>query len=348
VKEVTFAVPGDLATPTGGYGYDRRIIAGLAELGWGTEVVELGEGFPFPAPAVRAAACARLAALPAGRLIVIDGLAYGALPEAGEALHRNHRLVALVHHPLALETGLEPQTAQALHTSERAALGHARRVVTPSATGAGILAAQFGVPSERITVVHPGTDRAVISERDAPATPAIVSVGAIVPRKGYDVLVQALARIADLAWHLTIVGDRTRSLDTVRALDAQIARHRLGARIIFAGAVAPERLGALYASADLFVLASRFEGYGMAYAEAIAHGLPVIGTTAGAIAEAVAPEAGILVQSDDVEALAAALRRLIADPGERARFAEGARAAAAKLPTWPEQVALFARTLEQV
>lgn len=347
MKQVVFAVPGDLATPTGGYGYDRRMVAGLAALGWQVDVIDLGDGFPFPTPAVRDAACAQLAALPAGRLVVVDGLAFGVLPEAAEALHRAHRLVALVHHPLALETGLGAGEAETLRANERAALSFAHAVITTSAATARLLAAEFGVPAERVTVVRPGTDRASARRGEGNGTPTILSVGSVVPRKGHDVLVEALARIADLRWRLMIVGDRTRSPDTAQKLDAVIARHQLDARISFTGAVAPERLAAFYASADLFVLASRFEGYGMAYAEAIAHGLPVVGTTAGAIAEAVEPGAGVLVAPDDVDALAQTLRRLLANPNERAALAAGARAAASKLPTWPEQAALFARALDQ-
>ena len=120
----------------------------------------------------------------------------------------------------------------------------------------------------------------------------------------------------------------------------------LADRITLLGAVAAEEVAPLYGSADLFVLPSRFEGYGMAYTEAIAHGVPVIGTTAGAIPQTVSAEAGVLVAPDDVEALAGTLQRLIANRHERERLAAGARAA--KFPSWSEQAALFARTLESL
>jgi glycosyltransferase involved in cell wall biosynthesis len=346
VSTVTFAVPGDLDTPTGGYGYDRRIIAGLRASGWQVDVIDLGEGFPHPPANVRKRACERLAALPASGRVVVDGLALGVLPEAAEALHRGHKLVALVHHPLAFETGLDPEDAEALRVSERAALSFAHRIVTTSAATARLLAAEFAAPAERITVVQPGTDRVVVQPRASGGELSILSVGSVVPRKGFDLLVEALARNADLPWRLTIVGDRERRPDTVRQLDAIIVGHTLNGRISFTGAVAPESLSTLYASADVFVLASRYEGYGMAYAEAIAHGLPVVGTTAGAIPEAVPAGAGVLVQPDDVSALAAALRRLIASSAERATLTAGARKAASRLPTWCEQSALFARVLE--
>jgi glycosyltransferase involved in cell wall biosynthesis len=133
----------------------------------------------------------------------------------------------------------------------------------------------------------------------------------------------------------------------VARLKADIARHRLSPRVTIEDAVPAERLAALYASSDLFVLPSRYEGFGMAYAEAIAYGLPVIGTTAGAIPDTVPAAAGVLVPPDDAAALAAELRRLIAQPAEREALAAGARAAAGRLPTWRGSAELFAQAIER-
>jgi glycosyltransferase involved in cell wall biosynthesis len=346
VKEACFAVPGDLATPTGGYAYDRRIIAELDALGWRIDVLNLGEGFPRPAADTRAEALARLAALPAVHPIVIDGLAFGVLPEAALALRGSHPVVALVHHPLACETGLDAGEAASLQASERAALACARHVVATSAATARLLAADYGVPADSLSVVEPGTDRVDARARKPDGVVALLAVGAIVPRKGYDVLVAALAKLDRSAWRLVIVGDGGRSPDTFARLQADIARLGLADRVVLRGAVSANELAACYACSDLFVLPSRFEGYGMAYAEAIAHGLPVVGTDAGAIPQTVPDDAGVLVPPDHAEALAAALRRLIEHPGERERLAAGARAA--KFPSWREQGALFARVLERV
>jgi glycosyltransferase involved in cell wall biosynthesis len=346
VRAAAFAVPGDIATPTGGYAYDRRIIAELGVLGWRAEVVSLGGGFPFPTVETRAAASARLAALPRQHPIVVDGLAFGVLPEAAEAFRASHRLIALVHHPLALETGLSATDRAALQISERSALACARHVVASSATTARLLAADYGVPPERLSVVEPGTDRVAARLRENGGEVVLLAVGAVIPRKGYDVLVAALARLAHLRWRLVIAGDGGRSPETFRRLEAEIAALDLADRITLLGAVSAEQLASLYQRCDLFVLPSRFEGYGMVFAEAIAHGLPVVGTTAGAIPETVPDTAGVLVPPDDVEALAAALRRLIEDPAERERLAAAARAA--RFPSWREQAVAFARLLESV
>lgn len=350
--DLVFAVPGDLDTPTGGYAYDKRMIAELGALGWRVRALNIGEGFPRPSDATRQKAEAMLEGVPAGWPIVIDGLALGVLPEVAARLSGSHPLVAMVHHPLALETGLEPAEAETLRTSECEALSHMRAVVVNSAVTARALTGDYAVPGDRITVAPPGTDRpaaAVVPRAHHNADEvALLAVGSAVPRKGYDVLCAALAGASPWRWRLTIAGDMGRDPATAARLKDDIARFGLGDKVTIEGAVTADRLATLYARADVFVLPSRYEGFGMAYAEAIAHGLPVIGTTAGAIPDVVPPSAGILVPPDDPVALTAALRRLIADHAERARFAAGARRASAQLPTWRGSAELFSAAIERV
>lgn len=339
-RSVVFAVPGDIATATGGYGYDRRMMAELAARGWRVAHLPLPGGFPFPSPDERAETEGVLDGLAEGVLVVVDGLAFGALAEAA-ARHRGRlRLVALVHHPLALETGLAPEAAEGLRRSEIEALAMADAVIATSGFTARQLVEAFGV--DAVQVAPPGTDPGPPAlGRGRP--PLLVSVGALVPRKGHDVLIAALARVADLAWRCRIVGDAERDPATAAALAVQAEAAGLGARVIFAGQVADVRQE--LAGADLFVLASRHEGYGMAFAEALSQGLPVVGCATGAAPDLIPPEAGVLVPCDDPEALAQALRGLIADPKRRSSMAAGARAAGAALPTWAESAAALERAL---
>jgi glycosyltransferase involved in cell wall biosynthesis len=377
VVAIAFAVPGSLDQPTGGYTYDRRVVAGLRKLGCTVDVVDLGEGFPHPAPGVADAAVARLCGIPRGRPIIIDGLALGVLPEGAQALRASHPVIALVHHPLALESGLAPETAERLRVSERAALAAVRHVVVTSPATARLLAADYGVAAAAITVGVPGNDAATIAPLSetaaasivAPSSPSprlrgegrgeglfplaartvnLLSVGSVVRRKGHDVLIAALARLVDLDWHLTIAGDCTRERETAGDLATRIVQLRLGPRVRITGALAEAELACLYREADLFVLASRFEGYGMAFTEAIVHGLPVVGTKAGAIPDTVPEGTGLLVAPDDVAGLAAALRTMIADEDFRARCAEAARVAAARLPTWDATAQIFLDVLGRV
>jgi glycosyltransferase involved in cell wall biosynthesis len=344
---LAFAVPGDLATPTGGYGYDRRIIQELRHLGWHVTVVDIGDDFPFPSSAQRATALALLSAVPAGCPIVIDGLAFGALPEAG-ALCCRTPLIALVHQPLALDSGLDTTQADTLRASERAALATAARVVVTSQSTGRIVSTDYDVPFQRIRVVRPGNDPVPPAPGSNDGLVRLLSVGSVVPVKGYDLLIAALVTVADLPWRLTIAGDRTRSLAAAAQLDADIEAHGLSDRVAVLGSVSPERINELFLESDVFVLASRFEGYGMALAEAIAHGIPVVSTMAGAIPDTVPTGTGLLVAPNDVAALAQALRRLISDRAERRRLARNARAAAAQLPAWQDSARLFASAIETV
>jgi glycosyltransferase involved in cell wall biosynthesis len=196
--------------------------------------------------------------------------------------------------------------------------------------------------------VRPGNDRVPPARGSNDGVVRLLAIGSVVPGKGYDLLIAALAEIADLPWRLTIAGDRTRNPAAAARLDADIMAHGLGDRIAVLGAVPPERTVELYLASDAFVLASRFEGYGMALAEAISHGLPVVSTMAGAIPETIPPGTGLLVPPNDAPALAKALRRLISDRRERHRLAKNARAAATQLPTWQDSARLFARAIETV
>lgn len=350
MKRMAFAVPGDLDMPTGGYAYDKRIIAELRAAGWQADVVDIGAEFPHPSAEARAAAMRQLMAIPADCPLVIDGLAFGVMADEAPLLRARGPLVALVHHPLAFETGLDPQRAAALRDSERGALACVQAAIVPSGGVETILADEYGVPRERITIVEPGVDR--VARRDPPLRPGtgveLLAVGSVVPRKGYDVLVAALAELTDLRWHLTIAGDVSRDIRFAKDLAADIARRQLQDRIAMAGAVSAAHLAELFAAADLFVLASRFEGYGMVLSEAAIHALPMVATDVGAARKIVAPGAGVLVTPGDAAALREALRNVIASGEIRRRMAEIARRHTDRLPQWRQSAEKFAGVLGQL
>jgi glycosyltransferase involved in cell wall biosynthesis len=322
-------------------------MAGLAGLGWRVEHRALDASFPVPTQVALRQTESVLASIPDAALTVVDGLAFGALPELAQAQAERLRLVALVHHPLAEETGLAPDRAAALRQSETRALAQARLVLVTSGFTARLLA-DYRVPPGHIRVVEPGTDRAPTALGSPDGRLRLLSVGALVPRKGHDVLLRALADVSDLAWGLDCVGPTDRDPEWSGTLLRLRDMLRLRERARFSGVLSRRELDRRYAQADLFVLASRFEGYGMVFAEALARGLPILAARSGAVPETVPPGAGVLVQPDDPEALAAALRGLLTDADLRRRLAAGSRAEGLRLPTWPQAAAAFAAACEEV
>ncbi|NOT45607.1 MAG: glycosyltransferase family 4 protein [Acidobacteria bacterium] len=331
---LSLVVPGRLDTATGGYRYDREIVARLRALGWDVDVHELDGAYPMPGPADRRAAEAVFGAVPDGRLVLVDGLAFGALPDLAARESGRLRLVALVHHPLALETGLDDQTRQRLASDERQALRAARHVVVTHQATADRLMADFGVPAARLSSVRPGVEEAPEGRGGDGPTVSLLCVATLTPRKGHDILVRALAAYRHVAWHLTLAGSLDRAPATTEAVRTLIRALGLDERVTLAGEASTTALAALYDRADLFVLATRYEGYGMVVAEALAHAVPVVATRTGGIPELVPPDAGLLVAPDDAEGFAAAMGRVLTVPTTRTALRAGARRARRLRRSW--------------
>ena len=338
-----FIVPGDPAQHTGGYLYDAHIVTELRRLGWTVAVHGLLGRFPEADATARDALERTLATLPSGRLVVVDGLALGGLPEVAIRHGCRLRLVALVHHPLADERGLSLARRHCLLASERAALAAVERVITTSPWTARRLA-DFGLQRSRVSTVEPGVTPLALARADG-EPPRLLCVGSVSPRKGQDLLVRALARLRDTPWHCDCIGSSTRDPDFAGAVAGLIHEAGLDDRIQLHGECDDAHLRAAYAGADLFVLPSHYEGYGMVVTEAIAAGLPVLTTTGGALSETLPPGAGIVVPPDDVDALTEALAALIGDRARRHALREGARKARAALRDWPQAGAEFAAAL---
>jgi glycosyltransferase involved in cell wall biosynthesis len=360
VIDCFFAIPGDLDTPTGGYAYDREVLRRLGKHGIACYLYPLPAGFPNPSPEERAETKRRIAPgclpdegpapvtdLHPGAVILADGLAYGAL-DADTLDALSCPVVALVHHPLAYETGTSPERAAELLASERAALARASAVVVTSTATADLLAAEYGVERAAITVAVPGVAPAARAVGSGGPRLRLLAVGAVSPRKGYGVLIEALAMLRDLEVELVIVGATDRNAAEVGRLREAIARHGLGGRVVLTGAVDETALAEAYASADIFVMPSLFEGYGMVITEALARGLPIVSTTGGALGRVVPDEAALKVPPADAPALAEALRRMATDQTLRSDKAEAAWRLAHALPRWDDTARIVAEVIERV
>lgn len=343
MAEAAFAIPGDLKAATGGYAYDRRVIELLPAFGVPVSVLSLPPAFPNPSGDDLAEARRILSERPASSVLVADGLAYGAFTaDVLDAIQG--RVIGLVHHPLFLETGLPHARKVELRESERRALARANHVIVTSRATKRIITEQLGLSPDKITIAEPGTDPA----QRATGTGAplhILAVGAVLPRKGYDLLVEALSSLKDIDWRLSIAGATDRHPQAVEAVQGAIRKHNLEDRVTLMGKVVPATLERLYESADLFVSASLFEGYGMVLAEAMARGLPIVLATGGAAAETAGEAVGLHVEAGNVTELSAALRRALTDKKLRDKLADAAWEAGRTLPTWHETARRFAAVI---
>lgn len=343
LRPAAFALPGALDRRTGGTIYDRRVIEAMRAAGRDVQHVALPVGFPDPSAGGMDRAIRALASVAPDRPLIVDGLAFGAL-ETARLPEIRAPLIAMVHHPLGHETGLAPDHAARLVAVETANLRHAAHVVVPSPYIGRLLAADFGVPAGRITVASPGFG-APDPLRLPVTPPLILSVGLVAPRKGHDVLLRALARVADLEWQGVIAGA---VLDPAHGATLVALRDGLGLadRVRFAGELSAEALADLFRQAAIFALATRYEGYGMVFSEALLHGLPIVATAGGAVPDTVPPGTGLLVGVGDDAAFAGALRDLLADPARRAAMAAAATEAGAHLPGWADTAAVMGGVID--
>ncbi len=325
-----FVVPGDIdRIPSGGNGYDRRAGRGLTE-------VAVEGSWPRPDEAARDWLAEVLGGLPDGSVVLLDGLVACGVPELVAPHADRLRLAVLVHLPLAWETGLDPAVAAELDAAERACLRAARAVIATSPRAAEHLAAHHGLAG--VHTVVPGVDPAPLATgTDGVST--LLCVASVTPRKGHDVLVEALARL-DVPWRCLCAGPipETSHVARVRQL---VDRHCLNAQFELVGPLHGQALDQVYAAADLFVLPSRAETYGMVVTEALARGIPVLDVDA-------LGDGGRLLPAGDVGALTAALRQWFGSADVRADLRDAARRRRANLSTWDETAAGLERVLDSL
>ncbi|MCS2609537.1 glycosyltransferase [Halomonas dongshanensis] len=343
---LTLIVAGDPNQRTGGYIYDARVVEALRARGWDITVEGVAGRFPDADATARESLERTLNALPDGSHALLDGLAMSALPDVLASHHTRLILTALIHHPLGDEQGLDEQARQRLHLCEFEALQYVQRIIVTSRftqRRLDELASHYDrALNAPITAVEPGVERAPLAptrEKRAPeaeeAPLHLLCVATLVPRKGQDILVEALAQLTSLPWRCTCIG-AARDRAFAAKVEALIEKHDLHGRIHLAGECDAASLDAAYRNADALVLPSWYEGYGMVITEALAYGLPVVTTTGGALRDTLPTGAGLSVAPGSVDALRDALAQLIDDSALRTRLTDTARQVRATLVDWDE------------
>ena len=338
---------GDPRRPSGGNVYDRRLCRALESTGWSVRVGEVAGAWPWAGAAGRDALERALRRLPDRSAVLVDGLVASTLPEVVVPACRRLRLVVLMHMPIGVQASQEHVLA-----GEREVLRAASAVVTPSAWCRTWLLATYALRPARVHVAHPGVDAAppATGSRDGGA---LLCVGAVTPGKGHDLLLAALVRLAGLPWTCACVGALSPAPEFVDRLRRTAGECGVEDRFLLAGPRADGELAAAYAEADVLVLASRAETYGMVVTEALAHGLPVIAADVGGIPEALGLAAdgtrpGLLAPPGDVLALAEALRLWLSDAGLRRALRVAALQRRARLRGWSETAERVGRVLLEV
>ena len=338
---VHFVVPDgidDPARPTGGNVYDRQVCRGLTSIGWSVSKHAVPGFWSEPDASSFAALDHAVQEIPDEAVMLVDGLIASMAPDVLVPQADRVRLVVLVHTPLE-----DPR--------EGAVLSAAAAVVTTSEWGRGRLLELYGLAADRVHVAEPGVDAADLATGTT-AGEALLCVAAVTPGKGHDVLLGALATVADLSWRCVCVGSLDRDPAFVEALRRRSLDHGLGERVSFSGPRTGAELDRGYAAADLVVLASRAETYGMVVTEALARGLPVVATDVGGVIEALGRgtdgiRPGLLVPPDDSAALGAALRAWLSDAELRGRLRRAARERRESLAGWSTTTSVVAGVLAE-
>ncbi len=353
MSEVHVVVPegiDDPARPSGGNTYDRRVCLGLAELGWAVHEHAVPGAWPRRSEAGHAVLAGAVRRIPDGAVVLLDGLIASTAPEALVPQARRLRQVVLVHMPL----GHRPPNGEtgAVRAREREVLGAAAAVVTTSAWTRRRLGELYALPADRVQVAEPGVDSAGLAPGTT-AGDALLCVGAVTPAKGHDVLLDALTTVADLSWRCACVGSLDRAPAFADRVRGRAWEDELRDRVGFAGPRTGPELDRAYAAADLLVLASHAETYGMVVTEALARGLPVLATDVGGVTEAIGhaedgTRPGLLVPPGDPAALGAALRAWLGDAELRGRQRRAARERRASLRPWAATMSDVAGVLGRV
>ena len=341
---LVFIVPGDINARTGGYRYDKRIIDELRDQGWTVTLLSLEGDYPFPTPQQLEAAKQLLESIEDNTDVVIDGLAYSVMPEQLAQHSSRLKLIALIHHPLALETDLTRKQSSALKKLETSALSLSHHVITTSESTAAALA-DYQVPAHKVSAVPPGVDAARIATGSEDSVPNLLCVATLTARKGHGILLDALKQLENKPWHLYCAGSLQRDMKTVDRLSQQREVLDLTQRVSFVGELDDAALDNYYQQADLFLLPSFHEGYGMVLDEAISHGLPIIASDAGAIADTVPTGAGVLVQPGNANALSSAIRQFLDDEQQRKQMRDCALQARESQRSWRQAGVDFAQVV---
>jgi glycosyltransferase involved in cell wall biosynthesis len=359
---LVLVIYGSLEQVSGGYLYDRKVVEYLRDRDVEVDILGLSR-LPYllcPLHSFHAPLRRLFRGPRAGGgydWIVIDELTHPSVfLSVSRRTHPCPPVVVLLHH-LKSQEGIGPVHRILARHMERSLLRRCNAVIVNSRSTESSVRPLLDAEA-RVHVCLPGSDalaeapsQAISAERGSESSASrrplqLLVTGNIIPRKGHDLLIRALGRLAELNWELRIVGAAVNP-GYKRRIDRLLRRFGLEDRVRFTGVLSGRKLHRQYREADIFVFPSRYEGFGISLAEAIRSGLPFVAFASGAIPE-VTGGLGLLAAEGDSQSFERHLRRLICDPAFRDQSAGLSRRLAEELPSWRKTGEDFLRALNEI
>ena len=331
----------DRDEPTGGNVYNLAISAELRALGIDVRMQQLAGPWPDGDASTHFTLARALRATPA---CLVDGIVAGGSPDVvAAAVESGHVITIVVHLPISDELGLDPARRERYALLESRAVHAASGVLCSSRWAAAELARRYGRVDVGVAV--PGVTPAAVARGSLDSgLPRFLSLASLTPTKDQLTLVRALAQLADLPWTADLIGSDVAEPGYAAQVRAEIAAAGLAERIMVPGVLVGQALDQQWDTADLLVLTSRIETYGLVVVEALARGIPaVVSADTGAV-EALqgaattesAETPGTAVPAGDPGSLAAVLRRWLSEPTLRHLWRQVALARRDTLPGWQQ------------
>jgi glycosyltransferase involved in cell wall biosynthesis len=264
---------GNYHSLTGGYIYNRKVVEQLQASGVSVKLILFPEFPAYSQDSLYKSAENILASIPQDSKILVDSLVYGKYTELWRKYQHNFRLIPLVHLPLFANPNDE-QGLTGLKETEMEAYSFANQIIVTSDYTKSIL--ERSGTTNKLTVIKPGIDD-IGKKTEYPSLPfQLLCVSNVIQNKNQLMLIKTLKNLKDFNWTLNLVGSLSIDKDYVNKIQMFINENGMSNRILIYGSTWGDNLKKLYSKADLFIFPSKFETYGMAVAEAIECGLPVL------------------------------------------------------------------------
>jgi len=340
-----FLIPGDIDTLSSCYIYDKRLVEGLKKKGHDVEVYRLGDDFPFPSEDSLNHCHKVIKSIPSAEPIIIDSLAFGTIPSILKEVSATNPIVALIHLPLSMDPNYSAYQRTLFTSPEMEAFSLATKFVVSSEYTFEILL-NLGIEAHKINLIIPGIDH-FPQKKNYPEKPAkLLSIANLCRSKDHAILVRALTALKDKDWVLHCYGNLDMDRDCLADFQAMIRKNSLQKKILVHATISGKELSDAYLDADLFVHPSDFEIYGMALAEALAHGIPVIASTGGGICKTVPAKMGQFFKPSDVYGLQSILEELFENPDVYKKLYTQALTFAKNAQTWEKSADLFEEAIK--